>query len=263
MIRLFLIGIIAVLMLQYTTGEAKTTSEFYQEGEELTYEVSYFGIKLGSIKVYSKKKMDLGGREVYNVECEMKTYSGIPFVDLHAIFEGWTDRSFSYSRKFIGRTKESDTSWSYQKISYDYDKGEIEQMKWINKVLIDSSKFESKKKWNDGISLFFLARKYAKRSKSYKIPTIINDDTCYTTINFRNKIEDVEIDAVDYPVNTVYFDGLADWEGVYGVTGIFEGWFSNDEASVPIMAKMKVIVGKVKIELIEWKRKGWSPPKKS
>ena len=55
MIRLFLIGIIAVLMLQYTTGEAKTTSEFYQEGEELTYEVSYFGIKLGSIKVYSNK----------------------------------------------------------------------------------------------------------------------------------------------------------------------------------------------------------------
>jgi Protein of unknown function (DUF3108) len=260
-IGFFVLAIIGIIFI----GQNELTAQkanFFQPGEELHYDVSFMGIKLGSIKVFSKEKTTLDGNKVYNVKCTMDTYSGIPFVDLHAIFEGWADKSFSYSRKFVSRTKESDTAWSYQQILYDYEEGEIERKKWLNKTLVDSTHIDTKRKWNDGISLFFLARKYAKREKSYRIPTMIEQDTCFTTINFRNKIEEVEIDAVDYPISTVYFDGLADWTGVYGVSGEFQGWFSNDEASVPILAKMKVMVGSVDITLVKWKRKDWTPPKK-
>jgi hypothetical protein len=45
------------------------------------------------------------------------------------------------------------------------------------------------------------------------------------------------------------------------LTGDFEGWFSNDEARVPILAKMKVILGSITIELMRWKRAGWTPPR--
>ena len=55
--------------------------------------------------------------------------------------------------------------------------------------------------------------------------------------------------------------GTADFTGIYGMSGDFEGWFSNDEARIPILAKMKVIIGSVTIELTRWTRTGWSPPR--
>jgi hypothetical protein len=62
-------------------------------------------------------------------------------------------------------------------------------------------------------------------------------------------------------VDVVHFEGRADFEGIFGMTGDFEGWFSNDEARVPILAKMKVIIGNIRIELTKWNREGWKPPK--
>jgi hypothetical protein len=70
-----------------------------------------------------------------------------------------------------------------------------------------------------------------------------------------------EVDAIKYPVDVVHFEGEAGFVGIFGLTGGFEGWFSNDAAQVPILARMKVILGSVKIELIKWKRAGWTPPR--
>ena len=131
---------------------------------------------------------------------------------------------------------------------------------WENKSLIDQQKIDLKAKINDGSSLFFLARQYTGLKRSIRVPTVIDGQIFDTKLNFRDKIENVEIDKVDYPIRTKYFDGQADWEGLYGLSGRFEGWFSDDKASVPILAKMNVYVGKVNIELIEWTRKGWTPP---
>ena len=47
---------------------------------------------------------------------------------------------------------------------------------------------------------------------------------------------------------------------IFGLTGVFEGWFSDDAASVPISAKMHVLIGSVRIELLRWKRSNWTPP---
>jgi hypothetical protein len=66
---------------------------------------------------------------------------------------------------------------------------------------------------------------------------------------------------VNYPIMTTHFDGTANWTGVYGLTGSFEGWFSDDAARVPIKAKMKVYIGSVTLELQSWKRGNWQPPK--
>ena len=40
----------------------------------------------------------------------------------------------------------------------------------------------------------------------------------------------------------------------------FQGFFSDDEAAVPIRAEAKVIVGSIVVELEEWERPGWIPP---
>lgn len=229
-------------------------------GEELYYEVSYLGIKLGSIKVINEGKQNYNGIEVWKAKCYMDSYRGIPFVDLHTIYQSWIDPSVSFSRKFEGSTKKSDDIWEFQKIYFNQSEGIVRFEMWNNGKMFDTGTLSTNKKLNDGLSLFFTARQYLKVNRSVKIPTFMEHDTCNTYINFSGKIENVEIDAVSYPVRTVYFNGKADWTGVYGVTGQFEGWFSDDNARVPIQAKMKLYIGNADIHLIKWKRSGWQPP---
>jgi hypothetical protein len=72
--------------------------------------------------------------------------------------------------------------------------------------------------------------------------------------------EGLTLPAVKYPIKSVYFKGEAKWRGIYGLEGNFEGWFSDDDARIPLKAKMKVLVGKVDITLVRGKRANWTPP---
>jgi hypothetical protein len=234
----------------------------FQKGEELEYEVSFLGIGIGKIVIISDDKGQLNGVEVYRAKATMDSYSGLPFVDLHAVFNSWMDKSLAYSRKFVGNVKIDDGKWEYQKLKFDYDKEKIFHERWRDKKLYFTDTIGiGQKKYNGGLSLFFLARNYVNIKRTVTIPTIIDKDTVETRINFHGDIKPAEVDAIDYPVSTIYFDGKANWTGIYGLTGKFEGWFSSDDAHVPIRAEMNVYVGSVDIELVKWKRDGWTPPR--
>jgi hypothetical protein len=228
-----------------------------QVGEELVYEVSYSGVKLGSITMKTEGMQAYNGEQVYKMKCTMKSYPSIPFVGLHVTYESWIDKSLTNSEKFVGNYE--DNGWVYQEILFNYDKHTLSNQKFKNKQKIFSKQMEISGKMNDGLSLFFLARKYSKNKKSYRLPVFV-DDTAAAVINFTGKKEDVQIEAVKYPVKTIYLNGNLEFKGVYGLSGKYQGWFSDDNARIPIKAEMNVMVGKVKIELKSWKRTGWNPP---
>ena len=81
-------------------------------------------------------------------------------------------------------------------------------------------------------------------------------DIGFTKIKFTDKKEKTRIDAVKYPIQTFYLEGLCEWTALYGLGGKFQGWFSADDARVPIKAKMNVYLGSINIELKSWKRNG-------
>ncbi len=260
----FIFAFIFFLILAFTPNtisQEKNNDVLMQSGEYLEYEVSFFGVRLGSIKMYVDNKDKINGVLAYKVRALIKSYDKIPFVDLDAKFESWIDPSVSFSQKFVSNYKKSDKSWAFQQLDFDYTNKKYVFRKWQDKKLEAETTIQTSRRWNDGSSLFFLSRRFLNYKKTIKIPTIIEKDTCFTTINFHGKRESIKIDAINYPVKTVYFDGVADWEGLYGLKGNFEGWFSDDEAAVPILAKMNVYVGKVNIELKKWTRAGWTPPR--
>jgi len=113
----------------------------------------------------------------------------------------------------------------------------------------------------DGLSLFFYARDRLPYREKVNVPAVVNEQIVNTYINFVGERTSVEVDAVDHPIDVLRFEGTAQFTGIYGLTGDFEGWFSNDDARVPILAKMKVILGSVTIELMQWTRSGWAPPR--
>lgn len=230
-------------------------------GEELVYEVSYLSFTLGTIKTVTEPFTMLNGRKVAKVKLWIDSNPNIPFVSLHSIYESWMDTNATYSHKFQSRTLGDNGKDDYERYTFDYANLNATIERWQTKGEVERRQFDIEKRVNDGSSILYTARSMLYSKKSYRIPTVIMNDAVSTVVNFQGKIESTDIDAVSYPVRTVYINGTADWTGVYGLTGRFEGWFSDDDARIPIRAKMNLYVGSVTIELKSWKRGSWRPPR--
>jgi hypothetical protein len=255
------LAIFFVIFAFFFTGIIPLKSQLFYPGEDLLYEVSYMGIKLGTIRLVSESLDVINNFPAYKVKAYIESYNGIPFVDIKGIMQSWVDTSITHSYKLIANTKKSEDSWLFEQVQQFPDKCEVDITHWLNKKLILSDTIKTKKKYSDGLSLLFFARNFGRTKSQIKIPTIIYKDTSNTSFNFLGKKEAVEVSSIKYPVKTRYFNGELGGKGIYGLTGDFEGWISDDSASIPIKAKLNVYLGYVNIELIKWKRNAWTPPK--
>jgi hypothetical protein len=229
-------------------------------GEELTYNVRYSFFDLGQIRIRTIREVRTPEYLAYEGKAFIDSYSSVPFVDIHAIFNSVMD-SATFSHAFSGRTRQ-DEVYDISEYHFEYDR---------NRVLIAVSRGDTTARkydtlevvtpYQDGLSLFFYAREHLHSQRPVDVPTIIKEEKVKTYIDFRSDRESVEIDAVEYPVDVVRFAGTANFVGFFGLTGYFEGWFSNDHARVPIVANLQVLIGNITVELMEWKRGEWSPPR--
>lgn len=260
-----LVGILTIAIILFSSeliADTKKDVVFFP-GELIEYEVSFMGIKLGTITIKSNNYVDYNGKKLVNAVTEMKSAKGIPFVDLHGFFESWFAPNATQSEKFVSKLKESENSWYHENYLIDNTKKVAKYEKYLNKNLEQSLDLKFESRVLDGCSLFFFARQFTDLKKTIRVPTLMNQSVSFTNLNFHGKKESIKIDGVKYPIKTLYFDGRADWEGIYGLKGYFQGWFSDDDARVPIKALMNVYVGNVEITLVKWKRGDWQPPKGS
>ena len=230
-------------------------------GEELNYVVSYSFIELGEVKIRVNDKKSLNGRNYYDAIAYIDSYDGIPFVNLHQIYESKVNQDY-YSDFFRGIVKgEEYTTYTEYYFNYSDSKIRIKRGKFSPKELWIDSTTSAEKQFQDGLSIFFFARMLSGKNNSMLLPCFVNEQKVNTRVNFYEDTIPVSIDAIDYDVDCVRLDGEMDFISIFGLTGYFEGWFSNDEASIPIVASMKVIIGNITLELKSWKREGWIPPK--
>jgi len=237
------------------------SSKQLEVGEELTYVVSFAFIKLGEIKIYVKNKKIINGKTFYSTIAYMDSYSGLPFVNLHMIYESTLNPDY-YSAYFRGIVKKEEyTTFTEYKFNYELKAVKIKKGKLQPYQLWTDSTGIADKEYEDGLSILYFARIFSGSGKTISVPCFVNEQKTITTISSYTQVSGVSIDAVNYDIACVRLDGTMNFISVFGLTGHFEGWFSNDEASVPILAKMKVIIGNVRIELKSWKRPGWTPPR--
>lgn len=230
-------------------------------GEDITYLVRYGFIELGEIRLKIVSRKELGDKFQYNTIAYIDSYSGIPFVNLHQIYESKVNSSY-YSDFFKGTVKKSEyTTFTEYYFDYPGKKVRVRKGKVSPYQLWTDSTGTAETMFHDGLSIFYYARMFTGTKRSVSVPCFVNEKKVFTKINFYNKIEKIELPAAGYDVACVRLDGSTDFISVFGLTGYFEGWFSNDKAAVPIIAKLNVIIGRVTVELIKWKRDGWKPPK--
>lgn len=231
-------------------------------GEELIYEVSYSFFSLGTVKVQILDTIAKEGATLYQAKAFMDSYSGVPFVDLHYVFYSEIDPAY-YSRFFSGLNTKDPKNMSYSDYVFDYAQNRVSTEKGIRQFSEKSVKGMDTIScfYQDGLSLLYFARGNLHSKSATNVPTFVNEKKVNTYINFLNKRTSSQISAVNYPIRTVEFDGRAEFVGVFGLTGGFTGWFSDDDAAIPIIAKMEVIIGSVRLELKRWNRPGWVPPR--
>lgn len=254
-------GILLALYLTIPSVASAPEGRFLFPGEELVYRVSYFNITLGTIKCVTEPVETYDGKVCSKVKIYINSHPNIPFISLHSIYESWMEKDARYSYKFNANTLGDNDKWYFDQYIFNYESKSLTMEKYFDKKKIQTKSYSIIRKYNDGSSLLYAARSFLLSKKNYVLPTVIMDDTVNTVINFTGAREEVEIDALEYPVKTISFIGNANWTGIYGLTGKFRGWFSDDEARVPIKAEMSVYVGSVTIELQSWKRGTWQPPK--
>ena len=258
-------GITGERTLSYREESHASRASCLQVGEELEYQVSYSFFNIGTIHFKILDREERNRNVVYKAKTVIESNPSLRWLkEVHIRFYGEMDDSM-FSYYWIGEDSSS-SGVNYNSLRFDYDRGLLVYQKGKvgpsgerRSTRVDSIQIKSR--GQDGQSLFFYARENARERRQMNIPTFIENKEVTTNINFHNKIEEVEIDAVDYSVETVFLDGRADFVGVAGLTGGFRGWFSNDGARIPILARMGVWLGSIKVELKSWNRNGWQPPR--
>jgi Protein of unknown function (DUF3108) len=228
-----------------------------QLGEDFTYIVKYAFFNLGEVRIKVVDKESLRNVPVLKTVATMDSYEDLPFVELHQVYESFIDSTF-FPQKFIGTINDEDTTITV----YDFISDSVHilrKFKKSKKYFLDSTASVSKK-MQDGLSILFYSRVNFNNKQEITIPCFVNEKEEKAEIRYYPENEPVSVDAVDYEIDCKRLEGETDFVSVYGLTGHFEGWFSNDESSIPIVAKLNVIIGSVTLELIDWNKKLWNPP---
>jgi hypothetical protein len=234
------------------------TGRIVSGGEELTYEVSWSFITLGTVRLVT--------RDDYSATAYIDSDEGTPVVDLHAVF---TTRMDSLFRSVTSRSVQlTDEGWKGLDYRYDHDRGKV----FIDKVLVNDPHGEPVSRtpsdtlelpgpdFVDGLSIAMYPRRYVHTKRRIDVPTILYGKLGVTTFDFRGDEVEETLDAVSHLVRMQEVAGATTVVGVFGMTGDFTGWFSDDSSAVPLRGKLKVLIGNVDLQLVRWKKPGWNPP---
>ncbi len=237
----------------------------FLEGEELNYVVSYGFIKLGEVKIDLLTRKIENDKVIYSARSTMKTYDGIPLISLNSVFESEMvyDGKEIYSKRFKAMEYKNDGLVTIEyKFNYDSDYVNVHKENKGKTERDENIKFNKDIKFQDGLSLFYKSRLSSFSSENFLIPVFMNEKETSVNYYFSSVNDEISISLFKNDINTKKCDGVANFTGVLGLSGEFAGWFSNDEARIPVKSQMNVVIGNITLELDSYKRTGWAPGKK-
>lgn len=253
-------AIIFSVLISLSSDRIFSQLSVFQDGEELFYEVYYSFVNIGWAKFYTERVV--GKNNFFKTFAKLKSNESIPFVDVDYEFISEIEvlPKQIKSHRFIAY-EFKDNKKSTLECVFKYDSGYVR----IAKTGFDG-KIELEKKvyldriYQDGLSILYFARFFSLGESSEYIPVVMHDDTASMLITSDIDKKKVSIREYSNPIASVYIEGFAYFTAVYGLTGEFSGWFSYDDARVPLKARLTVKIGSVTLELKSWKRKNWNPP---
>ncbi len=240
------------------------TDSIMQKGEVLTYEASYLFFKIGRVKMEVLGKTVYNGTEAYRIRAQIDSYSGIPFVNLHAVYNSYQDAKTFMCLGTDNIQKDGKDS-VYTSYVLEFKKKILDWRRWKNGKLIEQAEVPLDKNYTDGLSFFYYIREECRKAHGVKtslsVPMLIDTVRSAVNLTINEKKEPCKVTAFDYPLESYKMSGHMDFTGFFGVTGDFTGWMSADSAEVPLKGDVSVIIGSVVVRLKDAGRAGWIPPR--
>lgn len=227
-------------------------------GEYQKYDVRYFSIYLGSLRFRVLKKMKINNHTVYQCHFRIDSNPSLPFVTIHDDYYTLIDSAGIYSRGFQAFEKKGKDT-IYTRYNIDYTNRKIYILiqyftpdSHITRLDSVVSIPDSITKIQDSVSLLY----YARYKSSQKLDSVVHVFAYNvfggTRIHFTGELKKFKLKQLSY--NKGYFlDGKMKFVGIAGVKEDFKGWFSLDRQHIPLKAYMKAFIGKVSIQLDDWK----------
>lgn len=258
-----LLGLLLVVPALNSRAQDKANLAPFQSGERLQYKVKWLFFRLGTIVVTTESALRKGKGKYYVASISLDSNPTLFFINLHNRYWGTVNISPLRCEEFLSfELQGSDTLVTHYVFEDSHDRVRMEQRIYPADTLVKGQTLDSIQRFFDGASLFFLARSLLHSNSRFVAPTMIDMELLSTDITFTDRIVPIEIGTFDEEIETKELFGQAHFGGKTfgGFSGQFRGWFSNDDAAIPIRAEMSITLGTVVVELEEWNRAGWQPP---
>ncbi len=243
---------------------AAEESYIMQPKEIVTFEASYLFFKLGTVKFELLGRAVCQGVPSYRIRAFIDSYSGIPFVDYHAVYETCADAR-TLMCVATSNDHEEGGKWLHTNYVFDYARKRLMWEQSVMGKLIRKVDMPLDTTYTDGLSFFYYVREACRsaagRKESLTIPIVSDTVRSVVKLTINEASEKCKVTAFDYPLESERLSGHIDFKGTFGVTGDFVGWISADSAEVPLRADLKVILGSIVVKLKSITRDRWIPPR--
>jgi len=244
-----------VILLAPLFAEEKTIR--WRVGEELTYKVKWSFVRLGTLRAVISDTLRMNNEKVYHIHMFVDSNPTLFFVSHHAVYETYfTDDMkvllFKGNEKIDGIKYDGEYRYDYSdSLVHCIFTNEKEPSRQIQRTIRFHGRIF------DGASLLYYARANVGYSKIDTLHYIDDGKDELAILQFMGSKGSIKIRAHDKSIKSSYLVGRILGNGIAGLHGEFEGWFAEEMPSPPLIAKMKVFIGSVIVELESWK--GWKP----
>jgi tetratricopeptide (TPR) repeat protein len=216
-------------------------------GESLDYIVKYGFVTLGWLKIRMEDALNLNGRTVYPIVFYIDSNPSFDFlISLHHVYESYIEAESMNSIRTRLHTKE-DPIYMVRTYYFDYDNSIFQAQ-----IIYHDGRFSMVQKdlplrAQDGTSMLYFARGIVSNNSGGSTTVVIDEEYKYGHINFLDETE--EVDVGDDEVQATKIFARAEFEGIAGMNGDAWGWFSLDGDYVPLMGKIKILLGSIVIKV--------------
>ena len=216
----------------------------FKDGEVLRYKVKWGFIRLGTIEI-SQQIINSPFSSRYLVQLQAKS------TNFSVVLNADSPTHLDFVLK---QNKDKETKTVYR---YDLQNRLIHMESWEEGNLVKSSSLFYEDAYYDPLGLIMMMRCLSAPGLSVTLPTIVDFGIKETDLNFTGVVKNIKVSAFHRRVKARQVKGTAKWKAWAGINGPFKGWFSDDEAAIPLKIYLKIFLGSIVLELEKLHRPDW------
>lgn len=230
---------------QNKTEFRKVINNAFKDGEELSYTIRYGFIKAGKAVISVENGNKVAGRDVHHINLLVRSLPSFDWIYwVKTTYESYIDREGLFPWRFEQHIRESNFSNDF---SAFFDQRN-------NRAITSEGIYEMEKYSQDVVSAFYYARTFdysnLKKGDRFSLVNFYNDKVHNLDIIYHGK-EKISTSLGDF--NCLIVEPLVVEGGFFKSEGNIILYMSDDELKIPVMVKIKVIIGALTVELIEYK----------